>query len=96
MTSTDIIDFFLKLEGPYRWYALTLIAVVITGFVTHFIFKTLKWFFIIAAFGFIVFYLWSRIFINFNNTWWSNPAQDEKRIQENRAALDFFKATPTP
>jgi hypothetical protein len=50
----DVIDFFLKLEGPYKWYAISVALAVLTALVTRFIFKTLKWFLIIAAAAVIV------------------------------------------
>ena len=49
-----VSEFFLKLEGPYKWYVLALVIIVITGLVTRFIFKTLKWFIIILAIIFII------------------------------------------
>jgi len=51
---SDIADFFLQLEGPYRWYVIGGILIVLTAIITRFIFKTLKWFFIIAAFTVVV------------------------------------------
>lgn len=33
-----------QLEGPYKWYVLATVAFILTGLVTRFIFKTLKWF----------------------------------------------------
>ena len=44
-----VSEFFLQLEGQYKWYVLALVIIVITGLVTRFIFKTLKWFIIILA-----------------------------------------------
>lgn len=51
----------LQLEGPYKWYVLFFIIAVITALVTRFIFKTLKWFLLLAAFGLIIFYVWSQL-----------------------------------
>ena len=33
-----------QLEGPYKWYVLVAVALILTGLVTRFIFKNLKWF----------------------------------------------------
>lgn len=54
MNITDITDFFLQLEGPYRWYVISGILVILTAIITRFIFKTLKWFLIIAAAAVII------------------------------------------
>ncbi len=70
MTGAEqVAQFFVQAEGPYKWYALGFILVLITGVVTQFIFHTLKWFILILALAFIVFYLWSHLYGNFNNTW---------------------------
>ncbi|MFH1354285.1 MAG: hypothetical protein ABIH36_03265 [bacterium] len=45
----DIVDFFLKLEGPYKWYVISGFLLILTAVITRFIFKTLKWFLIIIA-----------------------------------------------
>lgn len=45
----DIVEFFLKLEGPYKWYVIGGVLLLLTAVITRFIFKTLKWFFIIMA-----------------------------------------------
>ena len=55
ITAGDVVEFFVQLEGPYKWYAIGVILVVLTAFVTRFIFKTLKWFLILAAAAIIVF-----------------------------------------
>lgn len=54
MALADILDFLLKIEGPYKWYVISTVIVVMTAFLTRFIFKTLKWFFIIAVFGVLI------------------------------------------
>lgn len=69
MTGQEVFQFFLNLEGPYKWYALIAIVGVITAVLTHFVFKTLKWFLLIAAFGFIIFYLWTQLFNQLNQYW---------------------------
>lgn len=61
MVADVIQQFVLQLEGPYKWYALFFIMVLITGLVTRFVFKTLKWFLLVIAFGLIIFYLWSQL-----------------------------------
>lgn len=53
---------FSQLEGPYKWYALLVIAGVITAVVTHFVFKTLKWVLLIGAVAIMIFYLWTQLF----------------------------------
>lgn len=54
-TAGDLIEFFLKLEGPYKWYVIGGVLALLTAVITRFIFKTLKWFLIIAAAAIIVF-----------------------------------------
>lgn len=54
MTGKDVIAFFLSLEGPYKWYVIGFVVTLLTALVTRFIFKTLKWFVIIAAAGIVV------------------------------------------
>jgi hypothetical protein len=49
LATSDVVEFFLKLEGPYKWYAIGVVLVLLTALVTRFIFKTIKWFVIIAA-----------------------------------------------
>lgn len=55
LSSADVIDFFSQLEGPYRWYAISAVVIILTALVTRFIFKTLKWFLLIAAGVLLVF-----------------------------------------
>lgn len=55
MEMSSIIEFVSRLEGPYRWYILGGVLVILTALVTRFIFKTLKWFFLIMAAAIIVF-----------------------------------------
>jgi hypothetical protein len=50
----DVVDFFLKLEGPYKWYAIGITLGLLTALVTRFIFKTLKWFLIILPAAILV------------------------------------------
>lgn len=54
MSINNIADFFLQLEGPYRWYVISGILVILTAIISRFIFKTLKWFLILAATAVIV------------------------------------------
>lgn len=42
-------EFAEAIEGPYRWYILGFVLVLLTAVVTKFIFKTIKWFFVLAA-----------------------------------------------
>lgn len=46
---TSLAEFAAALEGPYRWYILGFVLVLLTAVVTKFIFKTIKWFFMLAA-----------------------------------------------
>jgi hypothetical protein len=55
MEMSSIIEFVSQLEGPYKWYVLGGVLVVLTALVTRFIFKTLKWFLMIVAAAIIVF-----------------------------------------
>lgn len=54
MNFQDIADFILQLEGPYRWYVISIIVIILTAILTRFIFNTLKWFFILAATAVII------------------------------------------
>lgn len=54
ITLADITQFAGQLEGPYKWYILGAVLVVLTAVVTKFIFHTIKWFFVLAALGLIV------------------------------------------
>lgn len=54
ITLADITQFAAQLEGPYKWYILGAVLVVLTAVVTKFIFHTIKWFFILSAFALIV------------------------------------------
>lgn len=54
MDLSSVTDFFLQLEGPYRWYVLAAVLVIITTIVTRFVFKTVKWLMVIAALILIV------------------------------------------
>ncbi len=49
----SLTQFAEALEGPYRWYILGFVLVVLTAVVTKFIFKTIKWFFVLAALALI-------------------------------------------
>ncbi len=49
-----IAEVVLQLEGPYRWYIIGFVLVILTALVTKFIFKTIKWFFVLAALALIV------------------------------------------
>ena len=54
------------LEGQYKWHVIIALILMITAFITRFIFRTMRWFLAILAFGFIIFYLWSVIFAKYN------------------------------
>lgn len=54
MNYQDIVDFILQLEGPYRWYVIGAILIILTAVITRFIFNTLKWFFMLAAVAVII------------------------------------------
>jgi len=45
----DISAFFLALEGPYKWYVLGTFVVVLTAVMTRVVFKTFKWFLLLAG-----------------------------------------------
>lgn len=51
MTINDIVSTLAaiaqQLEGPYKWYVIAGVALILTAIITRFIFKTLKWFFIL-------------------------------------------------
>lgn len=50
----DLTKLVVNLEGPYKWYAIGVAAMILTGIVTRFIFRTLKWFLLIALAGAIL------------------------------------------
>lgn len=50
----QVTSFATQLEGPYRWYILGFVLVVLTALVTKFIFKTIKWFLVLLALALIV------------------------------------------
>lgn len=41
------------LEGPYKWYIIAFVLMILTALVTKFIFKTIKWFFVLVALALI-------------------------------------------
>jgi hypothetical protein len=51
---SDITQFAAQLEGPYKWYILGAVLVVLTAVVTRFIFHTIKWFFVLVALALIL------------------------------------------
>ena len=55
MEINDITTFFLLLEGPYRWYVIGGIIVILTAVISRFVFKTIKWFLILAAAAIVTF-----------------------------------------
>lgn len=58
MTAQEYLVFILaQLEGPYKWYVIGLGAVLLTALVTRFIFKTFKWFILLAALAILIFAL---------------------------------------
>ena len=52
-----IVHILAQLEGPYKWYVIGFIAVLLTALVTRFIFKTFKWFFLLAILAILIFAL---------------------------------------
>jgi len=54
MTGQDVLDFFLRLEGPYKWYVLGGVLVLMTAVMTRVIFKTFKWFLILVALAVVI------------------------------------------
>lgn len=60
-TFEDVTDIVSKLEGPYKWYVLGIILVLLTAIMTKVIFKTFRWFLILAAIvvvgGVVTYYL---------------------------------------
>lgn len=59
MNLNDLIAFAQEIEGPYKWYILGGIIVLLTAFLTKFVFRTLKWFVLVAALAFIIYYIWA-------------------------------------
>lgn len=49
------------LEGPYKWYAIAGIAALIALIMSRFIFKTLKWIFLLLLIAVAVIALWQLL-----------------------------------
>ena len=47
--------FVSQLEGPYKWYIMGGVAVLLTAFLTRFVFRTFKWFLLLAFIAILVF-----------------------------------------
>lgn len=54
MSGDEILNFISQLEGPYKWYVLGFILVVLTAIMTKVIFKTFKWFLILAGLAILI------------------------------------------
>ncbi|MDP3997431.1 MAG: hypothetical protein U1C49_01670 [Candidatus Andersenbacteria bacterium] len=48
------ISFVTDIEGPYKWYAIGIIATVVTALMSRFIFKTLKWFILLILLAVVI------------------------------------------
>lgn len=51
----NIVDFLSlvvqQLEGPYKWYVIGLVALLLTAGITRYIFKTFKWMLLVLIIG---------------------------------------------
>ncbi|MEX1997603.1 MAG: hypothetical protein WEA04_02925 [Candidatus Andersenbacteria bacterium] len=54
MALPTLAEFIQKLEGPYKWYVIMAVILVLTAFFSRFVFKTIKWFLMIIALGVIM------------------------------------------
>lgn len=54
MNLASITSIFALLEGPYKWYVITVVVILLTAFFTRFVFKTIKWFLVIIAIGILI------------------------------------------
>lgn len=56
-----------QLEGPYRWYIIAGVVLLLTALTTRFIFKTFRWFLLLAVLaaiiigGFFLFTQWANL-----------------------------------
>lgn len=55
MTFTDMSELVGQLEGPYKWYVIGGVIIVLTAFLTRFVFKTIKWFLLLIFIGVLLF-----------------------------------------
>jgi uncharacterized protein (DUF983 family) len=49
MQLADVQQFFQQLEGPYKWYVIAGVLVVLTALFSRLVFKTLRWFFLLIG-----------------------------------------------
>ena len=49
MELSTIFQLVQNIEGPYKWYVIGGVIVVLTLFFTRFVFKTIKWFLLLAG-----------------------------------------------
>ena len=42
------------LEGPYKWYVIGIVALILTAGITRFVFKTFKWFLLVMVLALIL------------------------------------------
>ena len=43
-----------QLEGPYKWYVIGIVALILTAGITRFVFKTFKWFVLVMLLALIL------------------------------------------
>jgi len=56
-TFTSVTAFFTNLEGPYKWYAIVAIVLVLSTIFTRFVFKTVKWLVVLILLGSVAFFV---------------------------------------
>ena len=88
---TDVVEFFNKLEGPYKWYVLGFLLVLLTAVMTRVIFKTFKWFLIIVAMVIV-----SVAFIEYLTPWSVITKIDPNSLEEEARKEENFKSTVAP
>ena len=54
MTLPSLALLLQQLEGPYKWYIIAGVIIVLTIVVTRFVFKTIKWLLLLVAVVIIV------------------------------------------
>lgn len=62
MDFSSVLAIVQNIEGPYKWYVIGGVIVVLTLFFTRFVFKTIKWFLLLVAIAVLLFAIVSYFF----------------------------------
>ena len=63
MSFVDVLSATVKqLEGPYKWYIIGIVVLILTAGITKYIFKTFKWMIVVMIIGILIAgLLWSLV-----------------------------------